>query len=203
MLALIARKTRSDAGDGEIAALYKERSEQAIELTQRRYGKYILKIAENILGDEFEAEECCNDVYLALWQNLEREEVSSFKAYLTRIARNIALDRLRRRTAQKQAQPDYDVALEELCECFESGQSTEEAYDERALRALLDRFVRSLDRRKRYVFISRYYLGKSIVEIANGWGAAESTVYDDLAKTREKLKAELMKEDYYREKGNA
>ena len=50
--------------DERIIELYCERSESAIEETDRTYGKYFRSVAYGILWDEEDAKETVNDTYL-------------------------------------------------------------------------------------------------------------------------------------------
>ena len=53
--------------DQEIIALYWKRDENAIKETKRKYEPYLFKIAQNILNDSRDSEECINDTYLKAW----------------------------------------------------------------------------------------------------------------------------------------
>ena len=53
--------------DGEIVDLYWQRNESAIEETDKKYGKYLFRIADNILFDREDSKECVNDTYLKAW----------------------------------------------------------------------------------------------------------------------------------------
>ena len=50
--------------DEQIIALYFDRKETAIGETERKYGSYLLTIAQNILNNREDSEECANDTYL-------------------------------------------------------------------------------------------------------------------------------------------
>ena len=47
--------------DNEIVALYIARDETAIDITDKKYGSYCFVIANHLLGDRQDAEECVND----------------------------------------------------------------------------------------------------------------------------------------------
>ena len=53
--------------DRMIVELYWQRDESAISATAAKYGPYCKTIANNILHDVFDAEECVNDTYAAAW----------------------------------------------------------------------------------------------------------------------------------------
>ena len=50
--------------DNQIVALYWDRNEAAIEQTDKKYGRYLTKIAYNILADREDSQESVNDTYL-------------------------------------------------------------------------------------------------------------------------------------------
>ena len=52
--------------DEKIIGLYWERSEDAIAETASKYGRLFFRIADNILSDQEDSEECVNDTYLGL-----------------------------------------------------------------------------------------------------------------------------------------
>ena len=56
--------------DSKIIELFFERSEQAIAELSDKYGSVCAKIAENILNNRQDAEECVNDAYLAVWNTI-------------------------------------------------------------------------------------------------------------------------------------
>ena len=56
--------------DQQIIALYFQRQEQAIQETDRKYGRLCHGIAVNVLSDRQDSEECVNDTYLAAWHQI-------------------------------------------------------------------------------------------------------------------------------------
>ena len=87
--------------DLQIIALYWERSEQAIEETAQKFGRFCDKIAWNILRNREDAAECVNDTYQAAWSAIPPQRPQKLTAFLGRITRNLALDRCDRRKAQR------------------------------------------------------------------------------------------------------
>ncbi len=64
MAKLTGRRGATD--DEEIVRLYFDRDEAAIRETDRKYGKFLFGIANNILHDRLDCEECRNDTYLGV-----------------------------------------------------------------------------------------------------------------------------------------
>ena len=63
--------------DQKIIALLFERSEQGMTELIAKYGKLLLRIAWNILGNALDAEECANDTYLSVWNAIPPEQPRS------------------------------------------------------------------------------------------------------------------------------
>ena len=71
--------------------LYFSRSETALEQTKQQYGTYCYAIAYRILAQPQDAEECENETYWKAWQVIPPNRPHSLKAFLGKIARNLAL----------------------------------------------------------------------------------------------------------------
>ena len=56
--------------DTKIIDLYWSRDERAIEHTDRKYRTPCFYLANNILDDNFESEECVNDTWLKAWNSM-------------------------------------------------------------------------------------------------------------------------------------
>ena len=82
-----------------------------------KYGRLCLAISDNLLNSREDAEECTNDAYLKVWNTIPPEKPDSLRAYLCRIVRNTALDRLKYRTRKKRS-GNADALLSELDECI-------------------------------------------------------------------------------------
>ena len=186
--------------DKQIVDLYFARAERAIDETARKYGRYCHAIAHSLLGNDEDAEECVNDTWLNTWNSIPPESPHSLRAWLSRITRNLALNRLAARSADKRAGEHYTTALEELSECIASPTDTEGEVIRRAkakaLAKSLNRFIETLPTRDRDIFLGRYYFLYSAKEIARRLGMKENYVRNILSRTREKLRNHLRKEDF-------
>ena len=56
--------------DLTIIELYFARNEKAIEETDKKYGKLCFSVANNILFNDEDSEECVNDTYLSVWNKI-------------------------------------------------------------------------------------------------------------------------------------
>lgn len=78
--------------DNEIIELFFQRKESAIKELANKYGHYCGTVAQNILKNSYDTEECLNDSYLAVWDSVPPCKPKSLCAYAAKIVRNKALD---------------------------------------------------------------------------------------------------------------
>lgn len=67
--------------DEMIVALYWKRDEKAISETERKYGRYLSKIAYNILSDWEDSKETVNDTYLKAWNSMPTHKPGVLKSH--------------------------------------------------------------------------------------------------------------------------
>ena len=72
--------------DEEIIDMYWQRDEQAIKETDSKYGKFLFRIAYNILSDRSDSEECQNDTYLGIWNAVPPTRPTVFPAFIVSMA---------------------------------------------------------------------------------------------------------------------
>lgn len=175
--------------DRQIINLFNERSNQAISELSKKYGKLCLKIANNILNNPQDAEECVNDAYLGAWNSIPPQDPNPLRPYICRIVRNLSLKRLRANSAMKR-RSDGEISLFELEDCIPDN-SFFEVLNERELTARINEFVSTLDRDDRVMFIKRYWFSESVSEIAELFGISKHNVSVRLSRIRGKLRKYL------------
>lgn len=190
------QKSSTVMQDEDIIDLYWQRNERAIKHTDEKYGKYLFGIAYNLLSDRLDSEECLNDTYLGTWNKIPPARPNFFSAFLSRITRNIAIDKIRMKTADKRIPEGMLVPLDELQECFidDIAQSDREAVS--ALAEILSNYLKGLGERQRTVFVCRYYYADSVSLIAKMLQVSERTIFRELEEIRSGLKEELTKRGY-------
>lgn len=176
--------------DSQIIELYWQRSESAIQETSRKYGKLCRRIAINIVGNFSDAEECENDTYVATWNAIPPARPNIFSAFLSKIARNIALNRYEYNRAQKRNN-EFDLILSELEECIADKNTVEKAYEEGVVAAIIDEFLEGLSQEKRVIFVRRYWYSDPVKDIARRMQVSESKVKTVLFRTRKELQKYL------------
>lgn len=182
--------------DEKIVELYFARDEVALDATDKKYGKYLYTVAYNIIHNNLDCEECLNDTYLSTWNTIPPKKPTALQVFLTKITRNIAVDKYRKASASKRVPAELVMSLEELDECVHDSPSAEEAYMISELVKILNETLRQMDEREQYAFICRYYYFDRTIEIAKTLGVSKSTILRALEKAREKLKERLEKEGY-------
>ena len=180
--------------DEKIVDLFFERSEQAISELSTKYGKLAQVICINILKNGSDAEECVSDSLFSTWNSIPPEKPSSLRAFFLNIVRNKALDRYRFNTADRR-NSNYEVAIEELEVSLATGETPAEECEAEVLTDAINRFLGTLKKKERQMFVSRYYLSDPVRVIAQNLGMKESVVSVRLHRTRERLRKFLRKEN--------
>ena len=72
---------------------------QALETIYLELRKPVMTVICRIVRDAVLAEELMQDVFVKLWRSPPKEDVKNPRAWLFRVAHNLAIDSLRRRTA--------------------------------------------------------------------------------------------------------
>ena len=181
--------------DRQIVSLFYERSEQAITELSEKYGKLCFKIANNILSNLQDAEECVNDAYLIAWNIIPPQNPNPLRPYICRIVRNVSLKKLRTNSAIKR-KSNYEISLSELGDCIPVNSS----YDDlsvKELTAQINEFLSTLERNDRVMFLKRYWFSEPLSEIAQMLGITEHNVSVRLSRIRGKLRKFLIDQEAF------
>ena len=178
--------------DSKIIELFFARNEDAIRYTDETYGRRLYRLADNIVKNGQDAEECVSDTYMKAWDTIPPQKPQYFFAYIARICRNFALKRIDWMNAQKR-KAEVVTLTQEMESCIPDASRELEA-DARELGGLLDAFLRTLTPENRMVFMRRFWYADPIGEIAARYGLSESAVHMRLNRTKSKLALFLAKE---------
>ena len=191
---LVASLTRGDTA--ALAELYD------------RHGDAIYRAAFRRLGDRQSAEEVLQDTYLALWNRAELYDPSagSLLAWLSTIARNRAIDRLRALGRRPAAMPlsavaagedgddrslDRAIAAGELVGAGTPTMDPEQVVDERELRDEVRSALSGIPADERQVLELAYYEELTQTEIAARLGWPLGTVKTRTRRALLRLRASL------------
>lgn len=88
--------------DRQIIDMYFQRLEDAIVETKNKYGRLLVSVAMGILKNMEDALECENDTYMKAWNPIPPQKPNILSAFLSKITRNISLDRYDAMHAEKE-----------------------------------------------------------------------------------------------------
>ncbi len=182
--------------DQKIVELYWSRDEAAIRETDRKYGRYLLKIAHNILANEQDSEESLSDAYFGAWNSMPPHKPGVLSSYLAKLTRRASIDLFRKKNRDKRRGSEYALSLSELEECISAPGTPEEELDAKLLAGAIAAFLRGQSEDARNTFIGRYYFLDPVSEVARYCGVSESAAKSTLHRTRLKLKDHLKEEGF-------
>jgi len=160
----------------------KEGDRDAIRLLYIRYSGNVYGYLRSIVRDEKEAEDLTQHVFMKLMTVILKYEDQGvpFSGWLLRLARNVALDHLRKRRAT----PTEEV--------FSADTRADDAQDSvRSLHTAL----KALPEEQRSVVVMRHLVGLTPPEIAERLGRSESSIHGLHHRGRRALQEELRRLD--------
>ena len=166
--------------------------------------KRIFLLCRRMLQDTAEADSATQDAFLKAWQALNRPESRELDdpgKWLTRIAVNTCLDRLRSRRWQfwrKRPNPEDESAILAMTPATEP--TAEDQLLAQQISQRLDQALERLSVRQRAVFTLRHYEDRSLAEISEILDLDIGTVKVHLFRAVEKLREELH-DLYFRTRG--
>ncbi len=181
----------ADMTDEQIIELYWQRDERAIKETERKYRAMLFRIAYNILNERSDCEECQDDVYLCIWNRIPPTRPTSFRAFIAKIMRDIAINKYNEKTRKKRIPSELTVSLEELYDVTRIDDLPENDYAVKELSRIISNHVRGLPRRRQYIFIGRFYFGNTMEHIADDLGISAATVAREITRIKQGLKKYL------------
>lgn len=182
--------------DSEIVRLFWEREETAVSEASRKFGTYCRSVAGGILRNREDAEECVNDALMRAWESIPPKKPTSLGAFLGRITKNLALDRIRMSLREKRGGGEIPLVFEELDEVISGSADVHGELERKEMTAAINRFLRKSEAVNRRAFVLRYWYCRSVGEVARELGISENSVSVKLSRMRKKLREFLKKEGY-------
>lgn len=178
--------------DPEIIELIFNKDESGVKLLSDKYSRLIAQVCRGMLRSNEDAEEIANDTLMAVWNAIPPERPVNLTGFVCKIARRLAVSRVRYNTA---AMRNADL-ISELDEVLPSREnSVEERAEASELADIINEWLGTLSVQKRRLFILRYYYMKTVKEAAEDCGMNKSAATTALMRMREALK------DYLNERG--
>ena len=182
--------------DEEIVQLFFQRKEEAVQEINRKYGSYCFKIANNILNNREDSEECVNDTWMQTWNTIPPTRPKYLRLFVAKIVRNLSFSRFKLKNAKKRGSGEMMLVLEELEECIAGQSDVETLYIAGELQTAINEFVNNLPEKEGNIFIRRYFYAESMKDISRRYAVSENNVRVILSRTRAKLRVKLKKEGY-------
>lgn len=178
--------------DAKIIDLFWVRNEDAIIQTDKAYGRRLHVLANKILNNREDAQECVSDTYMKTWEIIPPQRPKYFYAFLSSICRHLSFHRVDWRLAAKRNAEVVSLTQEmELCI---PDTSRDRELEGREIGRVMNAFLESLPKETRLIFLRRYWHVDTIAEIAARYGMTESKVKMQLSRTRDKLRNYLESE---------
>ena len=186
--------TRSDA---ELVVLANEGNESAIRTIVQRYNRRLYRVVRAVLQDDADAEDAVQETYLKAFSKLKSfRGDAALSTWLTRIALNEALARLRRRRNRtaieaRETEGERVGASLIMFPSLISPPNPETEMARRQIRDLLEKMVNELPESFRIVFVLRDIEELSIEETATQLSLKPQTVKTRLHRARHLIRAAL------------
>ncbi len=166
------RKELEGASDNALVALAREGEEAAIRSIIKRHNQRLFRVARAIVGDDAEAEDVVQASYISAFTHLgDFREEAQLSTWLSRIAANEAISRLRRRRPTTELeQVDIEGATSAQIIQFPMLQpqaNPESEMGRQEVREFLEQAVDHLPPHFRAVFVLRDVEGLSVEETAS------------------------------------
>ncbi len=175
--------------DDEIVARVCRGEVELFELLMRRHNPRVYRAARAILRDDGEVEDVMQDAYVRAYEHLrDFEGRALFSTWLTRIAVNEALARVRR----SKRFDSFESGAEAPSMPTHPGSSPEQQASDVEMRSVLEKAVARLPDEFRSVFVLRAVEGMSGAETAECLGVPEETVKTRLHRARARLQEMLV-----------
>lgn len=171
--------------ENTVERLLLEKNEQGMDALLLHYGPLMRYIIAPILQNPQDREDCLSEVSMRVWEKIGQfdGEKGSFRAWLTAITRNTALNHARKASGS---------SAEELSESTPSPDPTpEETLLKKERQEALKTALNRLSYKDRLLFYRKYYYRQSTAQIAAELGMTERAVEGKLYRVKKQLRKSL------------
>jgi RNA polymerase sigma-70 factor (ECF subfamily) len=179
--------------DAELVRLALQRNGAAFRLIMQRHNQRLYRVARSVVQDDSEAEDVVQEAYVRAFGSLGQfRGDSTLATWLTRIALNEALGRVRRQRpmvdlAVLDAEPDAARQILPF-PLMHADSNPERTAAQHQIRQLIERAIDELPEIFRVVFVMRDVQDMSVEETADFLGLPSATVKSRLHRARRQLR---------------
>jgi RNA polymerase sigma-70 factor (ECF subfamily) len=180
-----------ESGDTELVRRALARDETAVRAIMQANNRRLYRLARGILRNDSEAEDVVQEAYVRAFTHLESfRGDSSLSTWLSRIAMNEALGRLRRRrpAVELDSLPQGALEAEIIQFPFSAAADPEKSMAQREIQAVVEHAIDELPEAFRLVFITRVIEGMNVEETAEILSLKPETVKSRLHRARNMLR---------------
>lgn len=173
-----------DDPDGELVVRVAAGDRMAARAIMTRHLPKIMNLGRRMLGDQSEAEDVAQEVFIRLWTHAARWQPgkAKFETWIHRVALNLCYDRLRRRPTKK---------LEDVPDPVDEAPGPATALYQTQLAAAVNDALQRLPDRQREAIVLCHYQGMTNIDAAELMGVSVDAMESLLARGRRALKALL------------
>ncbi len=171
--------------DEEIVTLIKKRDERGIEILINEYAPLIKSIVKKHLYNlEQYQEECINDVYMGVWNNIScfDKEKNILKNWVAAIAKYKTIDYKRKYLKSIQQLDISELALE-------SKFNLEQEVLKDEIEAETENLLKALSPMDRKLFIRIFVEKNSIEEVSNEFNLKPAVIYNRVSRGKNKIRS--------------
>ena len=176
-----------DATDDDLVALVAQGDETACRLLVDRHLSRVIAVARRMMGNQADAEEVAQEVFLRVWTHAERWEPgrAQFTTWLHRVATNLCLDRLRRHTMDD---------IESIPEPVSDEPGPDVIFEQQELANRVEIALQALPARQRAAVTLTHFQGLTNIEAAETLEISVEAVESLLGRARTALRFSLATE---------
>jgi len=184
--------------DADVVALAKEGRESAFRELVRRYERPVFSLVYRLVRDRDTAEDLAQETFVKVLNNIERYRPEfKFSSWLFKIANNVAIDHLRKRSVDTVSLDGsrWATSTEEMqatsVRAADTSQSPLEELESRELGGAIERAIGSLRPEYRACILLRHVEDRSYEEIAATLDLPLGTVKTYIHRARHELRKAL------------
>ncbi|MDQ5955033.1 MAG: polymerase sigma-70 factor, subfamily [Patescibacteria group bacterium] len=168
-----------ERSDEELLSLYLRGDEQAFGELVKRHLTTVYSFVVRFVGDQHDAEDIVQETFLKAWKSARsyKEEASKFKTWVLRIARNTAIDHLRKKKHVPFSAFDTEEGVNVLAETVPDSEELPDEKLDRTLNAeTLNHAMQALAPEAREILLLHYTNGLTFLEIGELLDQPQNTV---------------------------